>query len=1366
MKKSKFLFFISMFCVLYATSQTITIDSTFTGDDVIYPFQQNDTIYGISINGQATLNSDSSLVRVVYTDNSGRELMVYESYPLITDSLVESMDHRQDETAYFTLSEPGSVIIQIIDASLYIDKFDLIDVSEPEAEYLQLREKQELDQQKISMINHNIIDRHWFAGENGLTELFYQQKKEIFGDKYNIFGYDYYKEGIFSFPWQSIESTTSSAFVKHFNWRSRHSANVPNTPYFDNDDSTYTGWMTSVKSQGLSSDCWAFSTIGPVEANANLYFNQHIDYDLSEQDIVDNSGGGTMHDPEVALNFVRTNGVVTEYCFPYQTSTKCANPDTLVKISNVVEIDLPSFSQDRAIDSLKKAIITRGPLSLTIPQLNHAVTLMGFATTQNDEVYWIYKDSQGPSFGDNGFLYIYLDPVSHNRPVAASVPVMVLADSIPEILCRDEDGDGYYNWGTGPKPASCPTCPDLEDCDDSNPNLGPFDTDFSCGCLLEHSSDTLFVASDTTWGDDITQVRDIVVNNGVILTITGSVSFAANTRLIVKQGGKLIVDGGTLTRACDDNWMGIEVWGNPDTTQGFPSQQGYFVIENGGSIEYAKTGVYVGKKDLNGNAIDGYEGGIVHCTDAIFLNNNIDLEFKPYQNMHPYYPNNELANISGFKNCEFITDYSNNFYIECEAHVILRGIKDVSFYGCDFEFIYSYFNFADDKGTGILGYNSSFSVLPGCTSTIYPCPEIDSTHFNNLTYGIRAFNDGGNRIVRVEDTRFSANERALYLSGYTDPKIISSKFYCSKYPEGVLGDDMGDIAYGIYLDGCTGYHIENNEFYEVYQYGLTTISNVGIFVYNSGAESNEIYNNSFHNLKLGMAAFGENRGEETGLCITCNDFNINLNDIWIYPDTSKSRWRQLQGIAPYQGNPDDTTGLELAGNTFTFYPGNPWGQYEYNMLNDPNCEHITYVHHLRDEDPHTWPKNINDTTMITRVEKLVYFSKLTHCPSSLVEPPNLVKSKATYDSTSTNLLVAENELLALTDGGDTENLNADVLYSQSTQSLELMQQLMAESPYLSDTVLKSSIQKEEVLPNVMIRDLLVANPKAPKSDQIMVKLDERSEPMPDYMMGQIMNGLTTIGAKEKLEARRNHWDKGAYAAFNEITRLYLSDTTIVNQSDSLIAFLQSIQKPFAEYRLAMEYLKQSNFTAANNVIGSMQTTGYLEETRLSYVDYFNIMESLSASGKTISQMDSTDIDNLLAIANNNYPLISTYARNTLVVADKLDYTEPLLLPAIYKASYIDYPKVPLSGEAGKSSLRVFPVPAKDYCIVEYQLPENLKVASIQLYDINGRLLMNFEVSERKDQQFISLEKIHSGLYTICLFADGKIVGSQKINVLN
>lgn len=60
--------------------------------------------------------------------------------------------------------------------------------------------------------------------------------------------------------------------------------------------------------------------------------------------------------------------------------------------------------------------------------------------------------------------------------------------------------------------------------------------------------------------------------------------------------------------------------------------------------------------------------------------------------------------------------------------------------------------------------------------------------------------------------------------------------------------------------------------------------------------------------------------------------------------------------------------------------------------------------------------------------------------------------------------------------------------------MEIRQELLDASPYLSDTVMISAAEKESVLPNSIITEVLIANPQSTKSDKVLDKLDERVEP--------------------------------------------------------------------------------------------------------------------------------------------------------------------------------------------------------------------------------------------------------------------------------
>jgi hypothetical protein len=72
------------------------------------------------------------------------------------------------------------------------------------------------------------------------------------------------------------EAGDSSSLVESFDWRTRHGADNPDSPYYHR-DSSGSDRLTPVKRQRCN-QCWVFSPVHAVEAFVNLYFNQHLDY--------------------------------------------------------------------------------------------------------------------------------------------------------------------------------------------------------------------------------------------------------------------------------------------------------------------------------------------------------------------------------------------------------------------------------------------------------------------------------------------------------------------------------------------------------------------------------------------------------------------------------------------------------------------------------------------------------------------------------------------------------------------------------------------------------------------------------------------------------------------------------------------------------------------------------------------------------------------------------------------------------------------------------------------------------------------------------------------------------------------------------
>jgi hypothetical protein len=1069
-------------------AEEISVNQTFTADTSFDPFPSQEITYTLKISGYIEMFSPASLARVIVNTDKG-DFLVVEAFPLISSDTIFEFTAYGDETVYLDGLTPYEIRVEVLDASIYIQNlfFDKEEVED--AATKQYQEKKIADHRKVDLINFNISEwgMDWIAGNTALVDLYYKDKKELYGEKYNLLGYDYYIGGVYQIIGKEYQPVTDLSLVNHWDWRERHGANNPNSPYFDEDYDNLTGWLTIPKNQGFCGACGIFGTLSALEGVINLYYNQHLDLDLSEQHLLSCVPQATCSGVNIGLvmEYLEDYGVVDETCSPYLANDQgdcedpiivCTEPDILAKINSSTHLQgsLTSDWEDIFLE-----MILNGPIGLTITNGTHHVALVGWTYNgESEELFIIYKDSQGyEDFGDHGFMIEqvdgnYLEAYIQEGPYFEEILVQ------PTVQVWDKDDDGYCWWGIGPKPIGCDTCPSQRDCDDSNPSKGPYNTDYSCYCDDNFASyDTLRITTTTTWPGIVKLESPLSIENGGQLTITGTVYAPSVEQIIIKRGGKLIIDGGKITKSCDNLWKGIQVWGDSTLSQYPYSNQGYLSIINSGCIEYAHTAVYVGKK-VSDTPYYTHSGGIVICDDAMFLNNEIDVEFLPFINDHFYY-GNEMPNFSGFRKTIFKT-YDPEFVLPKPlAHVILDGVNGVDFYGCSFETeeLTYYPLAADDRGIGILVYDSPLIVTGICTSNTIPCTAYDSCYFINLRYGIKAFGSGGSDFLSISGASFNTNVAGIYLSGYHESEIIASYFH-SDIAAGNVEELEDKFFGGIYLDESTGYHIEGNHFDGPYYYvggHGNGISRIGIYVDNSGEADNEIYNNLFTGLDGGIVAEGVNKGGEefrTGLCLKCNDFLHCINDIMVFPDPLYPRERNM-GIKTDQGS-NSTLSTALAGNTFTSEIQDYQGEdgegnqrYYWSYYND--AEYINYYHHAENLNFVTYPSEDNYTDeSISLINKGTLYNKNEACPSSLNNNNNhlksMVDSRAEIAIANLQLDTLLVEYYNLVDGGNTESMNFEIVTSMPDEALELRQELLASSPYLSDTVMKNAILKEMSYP--------------------------------------------------------------------------------------------------------------------------------------------------------------------------------------------------------------------------------------------------------------------------------------------------------------
>lgn len=554
----------------FQPSKSNNIEKTYVGmtlnADTTIALSRTSAISGFVVTGQVTLKNEiDSYVRITLKDSYNYEFLVYENYPMLSGELSSSFSDMAMETIMLDNITPQSLKVELHNATLQLASYGYISAAalsrsqDGKAETIQKEQAEYL----VDRLNTNLKrqNKTWRAGVTSMSLRSYEEKKAMFGGSIpELYGFEHYKGGVFVMPSSesNIQNRATSQYVNEWDWRSRHGKN----------------WMTEVKNQGRCGSCWAFAAVGALEAYINLYYNNKIDYNLSEEEIIsctnNGCGGGFEND---VYDYVKTSGIIDEESLSYVAYERNCNDRDHSSQDSVFIEDYDFYVTSAVVeDSLKKHLL-RTPTTIGITSWNHVMVLAGFKTvTAGDTIYngyssehdtivvdpirhfdligrsaWLIKNSWGENWGNNGYGYLIVHPngfISHSI-INGRITSQVLSDD--DIVCSDADGDGLYFWGLGSKPSNCPSwVPDTPDGDDSDINYGTLDSlgylqELPPGITIDHfeSYNPIYSTSSYRYG---------IVNGGTF-AIYGELELTGNAQIRVCEGGTLLVQGGILDNA-------------------------------------------------------------------------------------------------------------------------------------------------------------------------------------------------------------------------------------------------------------------------------------------------------------------------------------------------------------------------------------------------------------------------------------------------------------------------------------------------------------------------------------------------------------------------------------------------------------------------------------------------------------------------------------------------------------------------------------------------------------------------------------------------------------------------------------------------
>jgi hypothetical protein len=846
------------------------------------------------------------------------------------------------------------------------------------------------------------------------------------------------------------------------------------------------------------------------------------------------------------------------------------------------------------------------------------------------------------------------------------------------------------------------------------------------------------------------------IKAGVDVVITNSyLQFGRYGRVVIEPGASLTLINSTLNYYvdCDEKWRGVEVAGID--TQGQldvygDCQQGRLYMlgtgNNKSRIANAENGVSLYactySEENERNIIWGTAGGVVHAVNSEFVNNTKAVHFIPYQNVHPF-SGKKIKNISSFELCSFDINSSYIDHSTFNKHIDLYGVNGIAFKGCSFTNTAS--NGISPWNIAIAAYGAGFEVESICSSGIDPCPEGSWTNssFDGFYRAIAAYeNPLYIYTFDIREAEFLNNAIGIFCSGVDLSTIIDCEFYVGQASAGGLCDNTEAI--GIDMQESIGFAIENNDF-EKYSLAAPSGEFAGIRVLSCPSQHDIIYKNSFDGLTYGNFAEGQNRpdvnDDQKGVEYQCNLNDNNEIDFIvthpIEPDRAMIRT-------------DHGTDQDASGNTFSPYAN--WhirneGRQVINWFYCDPCpdEEPVYVYTLEPGYFHA------------------FISTAFGCPDHYgggeipIDLTSLLRQQKESDYLQNlndyNSVSALYE--GLKDGGDTDAKLTDIALAQPDDMWQLRAELLGDSPHLSNEVLKEMADRTDVFPDDILLEILSANPDELSKDTLLQYLEQKENPLPAYMINILEQAASGITYKTILEREMAEYHAGRTQAAQDIIRSILNDSVL--DANDYRNWLDNLGGIEADKQIIASYLNENDTASASALMNLLPSLYNLEDEEL---DNFNAYKSivqmqldLKLAGKSIFELDSTDVSALEVFADNKGNTAGSLARNLLSYAYNYNFCDCLQIndTAVNKSSYSF--NEPLN-EAFGPEISSEPNPASTWTAFNYRLSSDESHGLIKISDVSGKEIKLFNIRGKQGQQIWDTRFVKSGVYFYTLSANG------------
>ena len=812
-----------------------------------------------------------------------------------------------------------------------------------------------------------------------------------------------------------------------------------------------------------------------------------------------------------------------------------------------------------------------------------------------------------------------------------------------------------------------------------------------------------------------------------------------------------------LMDACGASWKGINLISNHNTTNSLGG-----TIKNADAlvVKHAVCGITC--VDISSAGLfSSLECGSMSISNSSFIDNKTAIIVR----------SGNAANYTKYiniDNCLFQwTDDAVNHFptiwnVPGPPMISFGRYKGAKLTDCIFENLTAVDDWSK-RGTGVLTFDSKLSISSSSISS--PLSTIVGFRMGIDFNGGQPYYQGSN----INDVILEKNLVAIDNWKHPRVKIDRNTIHVG-LPTGINQLDNALVKYeGISLSICSGFEVsENHIFGYIDAEGKLTDDDLpytaGIVAKNNTSSNDEIYKNDLHNLNWAQIANGDNNTSNVngGLRYVCNT-NTGNNYDFLVADAPGFTGSQVGPVQTDYPNIGETgLGERAAGNTFTPNNTNAFNDF----WNETQAGGIVYRYFLGVNQVPLAYNNLFLPQAFLNSNGCA--SELTlNVSGNIINQNNLTSWQTHRNSSRSEWLNTRYLWKSLIDNGNTEELTDQVENAYSSNTWIERQKLLDISPFVSDSVLYAVANNTTVFPHPVAMDIFLANPNV-LSDKTFIKyLEEKSDPMPEYMIDILKDAGNQTTARTILENEMRSQQSIYMDAAQKIMRARTDDSTYTFL-DQLEELKQWRNLP-TEYELIEYYMEMGDYQTAldryENIPAICDLSKNAKADYELYYSWLNLRRAIHDDNAHMDSLPRAFVAELQLLAEDN-PY--SYAGNSAMI----------VLNEYCGGAYYNVAYAPMEAAIEKSIRRkvkavelqlmqVYPVPTNNLLNIKLDLPSEPKQKCIiTIADATGKLMQNIVVSN-PDQFFtLDLTQWKAGMYQVSLFTDGRLIQSKKFNVVD